>query len=140
MKTTMKVTKINDIPDEVMWCKGMQMSPYVGMDAYDKMIEIMGKYPEYFKWEHTYNGIFSEVHDQYEKELSTFNRSAGEVPKDFEGLFGYLHKNVTLENDFNSFKIKTFNTIYGPYGIKYRYGMYVPVFRPKVEYKKLNDL
>lgn len=59
---------MSDIPDEVWWVTVMQMQPYIGMSAYEKMTEIMARYPEYFPWETKYNSIPNDVHEAFRNE------------------------------------------------------------------------
>ncbi len=62
-------TILNNIPNEVLWASGIIFINHgIGIDTYEKIEEIIAKYPEYFPWETKYNSIPKEVHESYIKE------------------------------------------------------------------------
>ena len=60
--------KTSEIPEEVLYVVAMQQVGFVGSETYSKIQEIIGKYPEYFPWEHKYSKVPTEVHEAYRKE------------------------------------------------------------------------
>jgi hypothetical protein len=59
----------NDIPYDVQLTKLIQYSNQpVSVDTYNKITDIIKKYPEYFPWETKYNNIPKEVHDRFHLE------------------------------------------------------------------------
>lgn len=58
-----------EIPSEVMWA-GMIIycNQPVGTTVYEKIKEIVSKYPEHFPWETKYNNIPEEIHSAYRLE------------------------------------------------------------------------
>ncbi len=58
-----------EIPSEVMWA-GMIIyyNQPVGTTVYEKIKEIISKYPEHFPWETKYNNIPEDVHSAYKLE------------------------------------------------------------------------
>lgn len=79
-------TDWNNMPEEVYWIKCLQIStPYIGIDTYNKALEIQEKHPEYFPWETKYKSIPKEVHEAYSKEAyPETHREPRKVFEDFE--------------------------------------------------------
>lgn len=65
--------EFKDLPSEVRWVYGIQTFPYIDIETYEKAQEIIGRYPEYFPWEHKYRSVPKEVHDAYWEELNMLN-------------------------------------------------------------------
>lgn len=60
---------MNVIPNEVLWVWGIRnLGQPIGIDLYNKVQEIIDRFPDHFKWEHTYKSIPQEVHEAYRKE------------------------------------------------------------------------
>ena len=60
---------LEDIPHEVLlvWSIKWSKQP-VGMTTYNKIQEVVDKYPQHFEWEHRYKAIPQNVHDAFLKE------------------------------------------------------------------------
>lgn len=60
---------IKEIPSDVIWATYIiNFVKYVGEDVYNKVEDVIKKYPEYFPWETKYNNVPKEVHEAYIKE------------------------------------------------------------------------
>jgi hypothetical protein len=60
---------LEDIPNEVLWVLSIKWSKQpAGMTIYNKIQEVVDKYPQYFEWEHQYKAIPQNVHDAFLKE------------------------------------------------------------------------
>lgn len=62
---------IDDMPNDVFWVFALQISgTSVGLETYNKCVDIVKKYPNWFAWEHKYASIPQEVHDAYWEEIN----------------------------------------------------------------------
>lgn len=58
------------MPEEVKWAIGtMICMPMMGANLYNKIKDIIERYPQYFPWEHKYSSIPEDVHKAYREEL-----------------------------------------------------------------------
>ena len=80
-----------DIPDEVLWASVIISTSHgIGVDTYEKIEEIIAKYPEYFPWETKYNSIPKEVHQAYIKEKYPDRDKPIVCTSDGEGLYSKI--------------------------------------------------
>lgn len=73
----------------------------VSIETSKKFEEIIDRYPEYFKWEHTYKSIPKEVHEAFNKEAYPERYKPFEIktPNDFTELQkGAVYKQMTLKD------------------------------------------
>jgi len=99
--------KIDEIPKDVLWVCMMQQAWFVGSETYDKIHEIIEKYPNYFPWEHTYKKVPSEVHQAYRKEKECmYNEMYPPVKyNNGDGIIAQLDKKV----NFNDIPLLSFS-------------------------------
>ena len=99
--------KLENIPNEVAWVWAIQMSKSpVGMETYNKVQDVIDRYPEWFQQEHVYRNIPQEVKDSFESEkdvlhLSFFPRKEMDI-KPGEGIFNWMKRQepvVLLKKD-----------------------------------------
>lgn len=108
MKRPRRNDSVVDIPSDVMWVWGMQLVKYVGYETYQKIQEIIAKYPEYFPEETSYNNNFSRIpqenHDAFEEFIGALSY---DVPyPEIRGLVKYcrLSQGIGSKEDLEKFK------------------------------------
>jgi hypothetical protein len=97
---------MENIPNEVAWVWALQYSRSpVGAETYNKVEEVIDKYPEWFRQEHIYKNIPQEVKNSFETEkdalyLSFYPRQESDI-KEGEGIFNYLRRQEVLPAKIN---------------------------------------
>lgn len=61
--------RIDELPEEVIWAIAIGTQKLVGLETYNKVLEVYKKYPRYFPQEYKYHFVVpEEVHIEYRKE------------------------------------------------------------------------
>lgn len=61
-----KKIKLEEVPHEVQMAMIILYSKNpVGIETYEMVIDIVERYPQFFKWEHKFNSIPQEIHDAF---------------------------------------------------------------------------
>lgn len=137
------ICHLNDVPSEVQWaCIILNTSHGVGLETYERLEQIVAKYPEYFPWEDKYNSIPKEVHQAYIKEkypdmdkpIVCTNSGEGIMSAINKDVFVYKQKTaeeimqwfkdlaamVKEDNDKEEKEKQLWDKHYSKYGLKYR--------------------
>lgn len=89
----------------------MQFGSPVGLETYNRIQDVIKRYPEYFPWENLYNSIDSEVHSAFEEEKSVLYYSFWPRQKldmkPGEGLIGYMNRKTSERKDEPAKDLKT---------------------------------
>ena len=102
-----------EIPAEVMEAIAIYTATggMVGSKTFERLQEIINKYPKWFPWEHKYKKIPLEVHEAYRKEKYGFDISDPGEWRDKEpgkGLMQMIEENVRIiEVHTNDKSLKT---------------------------------
>lgn len=94
----------NNIPSEVMWVATIKYSGIrVSIETYNKMNDIIDKYPQYFQWEHKYNSIPSEVHEAFDRECYPQRYEPIVFDSNSEGILAQMNKQqpINMGEGFN---------------------------------------
>ncbi len=90
---------LEDIPSEVWWVVSLQhRNQPVGLEVYNRIQEIIDKYPEYFEWEHKYKAIPDEVHEAFNNECYPPEKP---VKSNGKGIMAYIEESEVVTFSVN---------------------------------------